>query len=153
MALIQTGTSSKIELFFPNRDRNGALVHNAQQFVDLAVAALSDFAGGGCSLRHETGYWAGRSEATAVVYAYVPASADLRARVAKALEPLLQAYKRETNQEAVALTIDGQWYAVVGADGAHDGYAAAEEPAAPSVPDEPEADTLPDGRTVTLPAW
>ena len=142
MALISTGKSAKVEVFLPNRDRDGALVHNHEQWVQQAVVALASTAlgGGGCSVREERGYWNGRWEQTTVVYVYVQVglnSSYQRSKLFNALErlvePLLRAFKRETNQEAVALTVDGQWYAL--------GYDARDEDAAPAVGDGPESTT------------
>jgi hypothetical protein len=100
-----------VDVYIPNRDRNGADVQ-----VAWAVSEVTRYAAavvGGCTLLPTArGFYrndAGKLiiEDTAVVRVACPTT-RLRA-LAEALAPVLRSYAAKANQETVLVTVDGAW--------------------------------------------
>jgi stage V sporulation protein SpoVS len=101
------GHTFEVEVYVPNRDRDGALVHNHAQWVALVEGVVCSLTGGGCTTYEAVGTWDGAKEQTTVVRGAVAGSyRDAQAALAQAVG----AFAAETNQAVGGWTVDGQWF-------------------------------------------
>jgi hypothetical protein len=97
------------EAYVPNRDRDGRLVHNHENWVRLVEAALASASGGLVTTYEARGSWRGGYEHCSVVRAAV-AGADNWASATQALAETLGRFAEETGQEVAGFTVEGTWY-------------------------------------------
>lgn len=97
--------TSTIEVYVPNRDRDGRVIHNHEHWVDLVTKAVCALTGGGATVYEATGVWRGSYEQTTIVRGAYPAGDDLAPVV-----DALGAFAEETHQHVSGFTLDGVWY-------------------------------------------
>ena len=105
----------RFAIYIPNRDRDGAAVDQAK-WVSETLRLLAEVAGGATAMPPVTGAW--RNPATGaliieepvVVYAYV--KPDSFVNRLDELAAFVRRMGRETNQGAVALEFDGDFFTV-----------------------------------------
>jgi hypothetical protein len=104
----------RFAIYVPNKDRDGAPVDQAT-WIDAALQLLTEIAGGATAMPPVTGAWrnpqTGRVviEEPVVVYAYVKPTPFVARLPDMAAE---QRMGRETNQGAIALEFDGNFFTV-----------------------------------------
>jgi hypothetical protein len=105
----------RFAIYIPNRDRDGAPVDQAT-WIEGALRLLTDIAGGATAMPPVTGAWRNPQteqlviEEPVVVYAYVR-PAQFVARLPD-LSAFVRRMGRETNQGAIALEFDGNFFTV-----------------------------------------
>jgi len=95
---------STIEAYVPNRDREGKLIHNHENWVRIVETAVCELTGGACTSYDARGVWRGAYEHCVVVRGTT---------VGVDYQPLINAlgaFAIETKQELAGFTVDGQWY-------------------------------------------
>ncbi|MEA2817216.1 MAG: hypothetical protein QOI93_4917 [Rhodospirillaceae bacterium] len=105
----------RFAIYIPNKDRDGAAVDQAK-WVSETLRLLAEVAGGATAMPPVTGAW--RNPATGaliieepvVVYAYV--KPDSFVNRLDELAAFVRRMGRETNQGAVALEFDGDFFTV-----------------------------------------
>ena len=105
----------RFAIYVPNKDRNGAPLDQAP-WIDAALRLLTDIAGGATAMPPVTGAWRNPQtgqlviEEPVVVYAYVKPAPF----VARLPDPaaFVRRMGRETNQGAIALEFDGNFFTV-----------------------------------------
>lgn len=112
------GTSDygqRFAVYIPNRDRDGHAV-DQKLWIDAALVLLADIAGGATAMPPVTGAWRNPEtgaliiEEPVVIYAYVKPQAFVE-RLPD-LAAFVRRMGRETNQGAIALEFDGDFFTV-----------------------------------------
>jgi hypothetical protein len=105
----------RFAIYIPNKDRDGTPVDQAG-WIDAALRLLSEISGGATAMPPVTGAWRNPQtgalivEEPVVVYSYVrPASFAERL---EELAAFVRRMGRETNQGAIALEFDGEFFTV-----------------------------------------
>jgi hypothetical protein len=110
-----TDYGQRFAIYIPNKDRDGAPVDQAK-WTDAALRLLTGIAGGATAMPPVTGAWRNPLtgqvviEEPVVVYAYVR-PAPFVARLPE-LAVFVRQLGRETNQGAIALEFDGNFFTV-----------------------------------------
>ena len=110
-----TDYGQRFAIYIPNKDRDGAPVDQTK-WIDAALQLLTDVAGGATAMPPVTGAWRNPEtgqvviEEPVVVYSYVR-PAPFVARLPD-LAAFVRRMGRETNQGAVALEFDGNFFTV-----------------------------------------
>ena len=105
----------RLAIYIPNKDRDGAPVDQAT-WIDAELRLLTDRTGGATAMPPVTGAWRNPQtgqvviEEPVVVYAYVR-PAPFVARLLD-LAAFVRRMGRETNQGAIALEFDGNFFTV-----------------------------------------
>lgn len=107
-AVVALDACAVVEVYLPNRDRDGVLVSRHWYWVDLVAQTAADTLGGGGATVYETrGLWAGRWEDKTVVRVFT-VLAETPAEALVPLREVLEGFKREADQETVGLTYVGR---------------------------------------------
>ena len=110
-----TDYGQRFAIYIPSKDRDGATVDQAT-WIDAPLRLLTDIAGGATAMPPVTGAWRNPQtgqvviEEPVVVYAYVR-PAPFVARLPE-LAAFIRRMGRETNQGAIALEFDGNFFTV-----------------------------------------
>ena len=105
----------RLAIYVPNKDRDGAPVAQ-QEWIDATLRLLADIGGGATAMPPVTGAWRNPEtgaliiEEPVVVYVYVK-PAPFVERLAE-LAAFVRRMGRETNQGAIALEFDGDFFTV-----------------------------------------
>lgn len=110
MRKLHRNSTQQLEVYIPNRDRHGHLLNTRTlsywyERVQYAVCALPG--SGGASWYYVAGVWGGLRETTRVIRSVVEGGS---APLEDLLVPVLAEFGRATDQECVALTLDGVWW-------------------------------------------
>ena len=105
----------RFAVYVPNKDRDGAPVDQAK-WIDETLRLLADIAGGATAMPPVTGAWRNPEtgalviEEPVVVYAYVKPKPFVDRLLE--LSAFIRRMGRETNQGAVAMEFDGDFFTV-----------------------------------------
>lgn len=108
-------STQKLSLYLPNKDRDGALVPDQEQWVHESRAILSRFGGGSTALPPADGTWERESgdilwEQTRLVYCFV--DPDRFESTINILRKFLHRFGRDTNQGEVVVEFDGRFFRI-----------------------------------------
>lgn len=102
----------RFTIYLPDRDRAGATVADIGDWIDAAMALLTDINGGATRLAPTEGRWLSPEgqvvkEETTLVYSYYPDPARFYARLPEVAD-FLHLFGRETNQGEVVAELFGE---------------------------------------------